>query len=343
MLFGTLGMILLFGAAAIIGYFQLQDWSKEPFPLSRPATISFPRGTPLLFLSGQLEKKGLVSSAALFRVWVKYFSDFTKFQAGQYRFEESVSPEMIARTIIDGDIYEPVVVQITVPEGFTNAKIAARLEALNIGDQNEILDLMNDPIFLKEHLIPSSSTEGFLYPATYNFTVFPTSKEVLTKMVDTFWERIPEEYEVEVKEKGLTLTEAVTFASLIELETRVEEEKPKVAEVIWRRLHSNVALAIDASIIYGIDSFDGNLRWKHLKDKSNPYNTRVHRGLPPTPIGSPSLSSLLAVLHPSNEGYFYYVLDLEDGTHHHFSKSLQEHNSHVKKLVQEQKKRKQQQ
>ncbi len=340
MLWGTVGMALLFGIAGVIAFFEVQKWSNEPHLLTRPVTISFPRGTPLIFLAGDLEKNGVVSHAALFRFWVKYSSDFTKFQAGQYRFEESVSPHSIATKMIQGDIYEPVVLQVTVPEGFTNKKIAARLEHLNVGEKERILSLMSDPSFLKTHNIPSSSTEGFLYPATYNFTSFPTVKEVLEKMIQTFWDRLPEDYEARIREKDLSLQEAVTFASLIELETRIEEEKPKVAEVIWRRLRSKVALAIDASIIYGIDSFDGNLRWKHLKDKSNLYNTRVHRGLPPTPIGSPSRSSLEAVLSPTDEGFFYYVLDLADGSRHHFSKSLQEHNRHVKKLVEEQKKQK---
>ena len=87
------------------------------------------------------------------------------------------------------------------------------------------------------------------------------------------------------------------------------------------------------ALIYGIPDYAGDLKWAHLSDASNPYNGRIHKGLPPTPIGSPSAASLEAVLSPSNYGYYYYVLMPGGGGRHHFSKSLKEHNEHVRRLV----------
>ena len=92
-------------------------------------------------------------------------------------------------------------------------------------------------------------------------------------------------------------------------------------------------MAIDATIIYGIKDYSGNLTRRHLRDAGNPYNTRMHSGLPPTPIGSPSIKSLLAVLNPSNKGYYYYVVDVKKGNKHHFSTTLKEHNRYVRELV----------
>ena len=132
---------------------------------------------------------------------------------------------------------------------------------------------------------------------------------------------------------GLTLDQAVTFASLIEMETMQESEKRLIAEVIWRRLKRGEPLGIDAAIIYGIPDYDGDIKWVHLRDAKNRYNTRIHKGLPPTPIGAVSRVSLEAVLEPTNFGYYYYVLDAVDHTHHTFSKTLAEHNLNVQKYL----------
>ena len=149
-----------------------------------------------------------------------------------------------------------------------------------------------------------------------------------------FWEQLPTGYESAVREKGLSLNQAVTFASLIELETPQPLEKPLISEVIWRRLGAKMPLGIDAAIIYGISDYRGNISAKHLKDASNPYNTRMHVGLPPTPIGSPARESLLAVLFPSAEGNYYFVVDSQQPGRHVFSKNFAEHSKKVKSLVQ---------
>ena len=107
-----------------------------------------------------------------------------------------------------------------------------------------------------------------------------------------------------------------------------------IAEVILNRLTNGYHLGIDASVIYGIKDFDGDLKTSDLKDASNLYNTRVHRGLPPTAICSFSLSALLSILTPSKNGYYYYVARPGDKKkRHYFSKTLREHRKYVKKLV----------
>ena len=106
-----------------------------------------------------------------------------------------------------------------------------------------------------------------------------------------------------------------------------------IAEVIWSRLSKNEPLGIDAAVIYGIDGYQGDIKFAHLRDAKNPYNTRIHRGLPPGPICSPAVSSLKAVLNPTKSGYYYYVLVPGELKRHHFSRSLDEHNKHVQELI----------
>jgi UPF0755 protein len=282
----------------------------------------------------------LISHPILFEYWVKQFDKYSKYQAGTYRFEDDISPANISKKFRKGDIYEPVVLQFTIPEGFTLKQIIERLHRHEVCSIEDCLDLSSNQEFIKELKLDAPNLEGFLYPATYRFTKSPSARHVFSKMVKTFWKRLPKNYLNRIQEKKLSLREAVTMASLIELETSQDEERALVAEVIWNRLNKGIALAIDASIIYGIEDYDGDLKWKHLKDTENPYNTRVHRGLPPGPIGSPSAKSLEAILNPSSFGYMYYVLDVDLDEKHHFSKTLKEHNKYVQKLVRKKRKEK---
>lgn len=320
------------------GRVSLEGWGKQKIALSVPTEIVLERGTRLSEFSWDLVHAGLVTDALYFEYWVRIHSNYSKFQAGRYRFEGTVSPANISTVIQEGGIFEPIVLTVSIPEGFTVKDIVKRLIKLEVGSAEELVALVEDPEFRAELKIPSTSLEGYLYPATYTFTKKPSPREILKIMVDTFWEKLPDGYEKDLEAVGLTLNEAVAFGSLIELETPVDEERELISEVIWTRLKRKMALGIDAAVIYGIPDFNGNLQKHHLEDRSNPYNSRVHRGLPPTAIGSPSRESLVAVLNPSSHGYLYFVLDLDTGKHH-FSKTLKEHTKYVRKLIQDTRRR----
>ncbi len=335
---GAFGKFLLLAGVggvlvAVAGYLYLKSWGNTPKPLAEPVVINFPRGTSGQGLAQTLEKNAAISDGRRFQIWARLFSESNKFQAGLYRFEGAVSPAQIAEAISAGKIYEPIVVQFTIPEGFTVKQFIERLVANKVGTKEELEVLIRDKAFLASLKIPTNTFEGYLYPATYSFTKMIDAKTAFKTVVDTFWEKLPANYENDLKTLGLTLNQGVIFASLIELETLHEDEKPLVSEVIWRRLKSKQPLAIDAALIYGIKDYKGDITWKNLRDRSNPFNTRLHAGLPPSAIGSPSASSMTAVLNPTDHGYWFYVLNLKNGNRHHFSKTLAEHNSYVKELV----------
>ncbi len=331
--------VLLLEALLVIVLFTLWlgrehvlHWSAEPHLLAQPLEVVLEPRQSLKDFARTLETAGVIDSSLRFRIFIRSFDDYHHFQAGRYRFAESVAPQEVAAMVRAGKIYTPIVLQISIPEGFTLAKIAERLEEAGIGPRAETLALAQNPQFLASHKIHATNAEGYLYPATYSFAKLPSTTEVLTLLATNFWQRLPQDYASRAEALGLSLHQAIIFASLIELESAVPEERRLIAGVIWNRLKRHMPLGIDASIIYGIAGYDGNIRYRDLHDASNPYNTRIHPGLPPTPICSPSVESLLAVVAPSEEGYLYYVLDPDLGHRHHFSKTLDEHNRYVQKL-----------
>jgi UPF0755 protein len=330
------GGLVAFGAG--FGFFQhLEGWSQSPFSVSPPKTLTFKSGTSLGQLAAQLEETGIIDDQNKFHWYVRFFAEYRLFQAGLYQFSGPVTPVQVVETIQAGLVYRTITLQITIPEGFTLKNVTERLAANGVGHIVALQNLVKDPKFIAQLKINAPTLEGYLYPATYSFETLPSPQAALTKMVQTFFQNLPKDYEEKVKALGLTLHQAVTFASLIELETQLEEEKPVIAEVIWNRIKAKMPLGIDAALIYGIPDYKGDILWSHLADKSNPYNTRIHQGLPPTPIGAPGVNSLLAILSPTNLGYLYYVL-MPGTVRHHFSKTLKEHNEQVKKLIEATKK-----
>ena len=317
-----------------VGLWHLQAWGDRPVYFAGQRDLSFPSQTSLQQLADDLVAQGIIDSSLMFKLLVRWNYNFQKFQAGNYRFNNSTTARQVIERIIAGEVHLELVLQLTIPEGFTLKKIIARLAKQGVGGQEQLTTLAHDQQFLASLAITGSSLEGYLYPATYRFyQKLPDGHQVFSTMVAKLHSMIPDDYHNQLAQRSLTFYQALTMASLIELETAHDDERPLVAEVIWSRLRDNVPLGIDASIIYGIKDYRGDLTWQHLKDRNNPYNSRVHKGLPPTPIASPSISSLLAVVNPSAEGNYFYVLIPDGRKRHHFSKSLREHNRHVRKLI----------
>ena len=312
----------------------LPEWSQTPHVMTLPAIVKLSKGVRLADFANDLKQNDIVSNGLWFRIWVRLHGDYSKFQAGQYRFEGSLTPQAVIDTITSGKIYEPFETQFVIPEGFTLKQVIDRMHANGLGTKADLWAVAKDKELLKKYNIKGDTVEGFLFPATYSFEKKPTALAAFEKMLQTFFSSIPAGLELKLQAVGLDLRKAVVFASLIEKETLHDDEMPKVSEVIWNRLNANEALGIDAALIYGIQNYNGDITWKHLKDEKNPYNTRLHRGLPPGPIGAISMKSLEAILTPTKEGYRFYVLKNDGSSYHNFSRTLAEHNRFVKELLQ---------
>ncbi len=165
--------------------------------------------------------------------------------------------------------------------------------------------------------------EGFLFPATYEFTPKTTAKQLVEDQIDHFndnWAKVDQRY---AKKKQLTPYDVLIIASMVEKETIAPDERPKVAAVIYNRLKARMPLGIDATIRYGLDIPGTESLHVSQLESNNPYNTRNRTGLPPTPIANPGLASMQAAAHPAKVKYLYFVRK-PDRVHHFFTASESE-------------------
>ena len=171
------------------------------------------------------------------------------------------------------------------------------------------------------------SLEGFLFPATYAFTSKTTSRQLVENQLEAFrrnWAKVNLRY---ARSKNLTPYDVVIIASMIEKEVKAASERRLVAAVIYNRLKARMSLGIDATIRYALNvPATESLRESQLNHPT-PYNTRIHPGLPPTPIANPGLASMQAAARPANVNYLYFVRK-PDKVHHFFTASKREFDNY---------------
>jgi uncharacterized YceG family protein len=225
----------------------------------------------------------------------------------------------------------PKPLKIVFPEGFTRRDMAARITAVDriAKRKRGVTPKLSARAYLAATKRPRRidgfgpkryPLEGFLFPATYDFLPSTKSKQLVTKQLAAFdhnWGQLDLAY---AKSKNLTPYDVLTIASMVERETLAPDERRLVAAVIYNRLHAGMPLGIDATIRYALNvPGTQSLRESQLQNPT-PYNTRLHAGLPPTPIGNPGLASLQAAAHPAKVDYLYFVRK-PDKVHHFFTSS----------------------
>ena len=188
-----LGFTALF---ALFCFDYVKDWSIKPSFVGDGFVYELKPGTGLDSLSEDLSQNNVVSSKLLFKYWVKYLADYSKFQAGKYRFSDKISPLEVVASFVSGSTYNPVVLEFTIPEGFTYEQIARKLSSFKLGNFEDLSKLKNDKNFIKELGLKSETLEGYVYPATYSFIEKPDAKKVIRRAVEEFKKRLPEDYEL---------------------------------------------------------------------------------------------------------------------------------------------------
>lgn len=310
-------VVLLLGAAVASAgaWYALQQF-EAPGPQAMngdaQTIVSLPMGTGLNQLANILEQRGVIRSALIFRAGVMYNRKAAAMKAGEYAIPSGASPAQIMNILIEG---KAIVYKLTLAEGLTSATIVGLVqgEPALTGDVNDI------------------PAEGSLLPETYIFNRGMTRADLIKRMqndhlevLDQLWANRAPNLPIATKE------EAVILASIVEKETGVAAERPRVAAVFINRLRKGIKLQSDPTIIYGLTKgvpLGRGIRQSEL-DKPTPYNTYVIVGLPPTPIANPGKASLAAVLNPAQTEDLFFVADGTGG--HVFAATLQEHERNVK-------------
>jgi len=324
-LLSLLLLILLGGvAAALYGYVVLLQ-NPGP-PIAAPVRIDVAAGEPFRVTAKKLEAAGLVRSALAVTLWARWKGVDRQIQHGAYQFDAAAPPPVLVEKMRTG---EAMVMRVTLPEGATMRDLAAALERAGLGEAGKFLALARDPSFAQTLGVAAGSLEGYLYPDTYAFSPLDPPEKILAAFVAQFRKVFTADMASDAEKQGFSVHQIVTLASVVEKETGRPEERPLIAAVFRNRLKLGMPLQADPTVIYGIESFNGNLTKKDLETPTA-YNTYTTAGLPPGPIANPGRPSLAAALHPADVPYLYFVAR-EDGTHI-FNTSLAEHNRAVNRF-----------
>jgi len=314
-------LILLILAA---GYLYISLYRPYQGFASDGVYVDIPRGASQRTISRLLAENGVVRSRIAFELLCRRRGRST-LQAGEYFFDRPVTAFAVYDAIVNGRVF---VKEFVIPEGFTMFDIADLAAQEGFLSRDEFLSAARDPSPIRDIAPRAPSLEGFLFPATYEFSRHMTGKDMTAAMVKKFrqeWLTLP----VTGAPPHQSIQDTVTLASLVERETPRPEERPHVAGVFENRLRKGQPLQCDPTVAYALTlagAYTGKLDGGDLHF-SSPYNTYRNRGLPPGPIANPGEAALRAALDPPRTDDLYFVANTEGG--HFFSKTLKEHNRNV--------------
>jgi UPF0755 protein len=319
----ALGILALVALALVVpGYVYLKSiglvGSSDP---GKPVKVVVPDGANATSIGELLEKKGVIQSAFGFRLSMFMDGGDVQIQAGKYTLSTGLTPGDALTQLEKGPEIE--FVTMTFPEGSWIVDFAAALEEKTHIKAKDFLEAATSGEIRSKYQPEDIDTlEGLLFPSTYQIVETDTAESVVQRLVDEMEKRTAEVGFDRAERTGVSPYEALIVASMIENEAALDEERPKVARVIYNRLNEGMMLGIDATVLYAIGEHKETLTESDLAVDS-PYNTRLVTGLPPTPIGAPGLASLEAAVQPADGPWLYYVLADCEG-HHAFSESYDE-------------------
>jgi UPF0755 protein len=332
-------LLALLAGAAWFAWGQLQERIDPPGPPGAAVEVEIPSGSTTADIGAILVDNGVITSSTIWDYWTR-LNSVGPFQAGFYEFQENMSFDE-AVDVLDRGPRPPQRDRITIPEGLIVTEILQRLADPERGVERwsiEALEAAAASGEIRSQFQPDDQSEcvdhggppwcvleGMLFPDTYELDNDVDEAGILRRLVAEMDARLAAlDIENRAAALGRTPYEIVVIASLIEAETRVDEERGQVARVIYNRLDQGIALGIDATSRY-----ESILRGRGRESldfaSDSPYNTRRVGGIPPTPIAAPGMASLEAALNPTDGNWIYYVLEDAQGNHF-FTDSFQEFN-----------------
>ncbi len=320
-------VIVALALAAVAGSIAFALYGDRMHPSQRTQLV-VDRGATFTEVSRQLAAAGIISNVLTFRALAHVRGEEGEVRAGEYRFAPHLTQNEVLRALVSGGAQ--VAVWVTIPEGFTAAQIAARLQGAGVGPKPAFVHE-----FMHQQLIVdgarTKNLEGFLFPSTYLLPLGASPPQVTALLTAEFFKQLPADAGQRARALRVSVPQAVTVASLVEREAKSSRDRSRIAAVIYNRLRLGMPLQVDAAIEYALPAHKSVLSFADLKIDS-PYNTYEHPGLPPTPIANPGRPSLQAAFHPAYGDDLYYVY-CGNGLHV-FAKTLAEHQANVARCLQ---------
>ncbi len=331
LLVATAGIVLAAAAGGVVLLRRraLDAFATTPFGSDEIKLVEVPRGARLREAATALASAGVVSDASKLERLGRELKKDRQLKAGEYEFSGPLLPEKVLEVLAAGRVK---LHRCTVPEGLRSDEIAALLEGCGFGPAAEYLRLVRDPATVQALGVKADSLEGYLFPDTYSFPKAPRPQAVLTAMVAGFrraWARADAQ-----RKPGVEFTEhqAATLASIVEKETAVPDERPRISCVFHNRLARNMRLETDPTVVYAkilrTGSFDGDIKRADLEFK-HPYNTYTVKGLPPGPIANAGGAALSAALAPLECDDLFFVAC--GGGRHEFCPDFACHQANVRR------------
>lgn len=307
----VIGVVL----ACVFGVGVLSVVSPPPqFPAHHIVTIK--KGLSLSEIASTLKQEHVIASALVFETATMLFGGAQGAQAGAYYFNTPDSITTVAYRVSHG-LFGVDPVKVTIPEGATVADMAAILT-------RDIPDFDTNTF-----LAVAKPKEGYLFPDTYFFSPTATPQDVVDEMYSTFQKKISTIAPL-VAQSGHSLSNIVTMASIVEKEAHMLSDKKLVSGILWKRIDIGMPLQVDAPFVYLEGKGSSQLTTTDLATTS-PYNTYVHKGLPPTPISNPGIDSLIAAADPTSSPYLFYLSD--SGGDMHYAQTFDQHKVNKAKYL----------
>lgn len=325
LVWGIIGIILALLVSAIVGavgWYQLSLRAVAPGEKGRER-VEIASGMSPRDIGGLLKENNLIRSQLAFDIYTRLSGTRGQLQAGVYSLSPSESMEDIVKHIVSGKTDQ---FSITFLPGATLAE--NRQALIKAGYSESEVDAALGKQY-SHHLFAtkprSANLEGYIYGETYTFDSSATVEQVLEKTFDTFYEVVQEEkLAAAFKRQKLTLYQGITLASIIQREVPDAKDQKQVAQIFLKRYREGMPLGSDVTAYYGAD-LKGVERAVTV---DTPYNTRMHKGLPPGPIGTPGATALQAVAHPAKGDYVYFLSGDDDVTY--YARTSAEHEANIR-------------
>lgn len=330
-------LIVVIGIFAGRGFYNAM---LEPTGTSTETMIvEIPDGSTIKDVGEILYDQGLIKNTMIFQSYAGRHSRGTSgMQAGNYEMNHAMSVPDIVNKMLDGDVYSGAI-PVLLSEGKNINEMAQILEKHNICTSAAFISETKKlgeykalyPILSSIPDDKNRTLEGYLFPDTYEIEPGSTASDVVKKMLDRFTEVYNQNFMQQTTEKGKTVDEIVIMASIVELETKLPEDKANAASVFYNRIAQNMPLQSDITVDYALGKKHAVLTEEQTKIDS-PYNTYQNLGLPVGPICSPGKSSIDAAINPAQTKYLFFVADMDSGKLY-FNETLEGHNADVQKYM----------